>query len=69
VIIDDWKGRNVAEQLGVLVTGTLGVIIKSKKKGIIPSIKPFLAKIQQTNFRLSDALESVALKEAGEDGR
>ncbi|MBC7399708.1 MAG: DUF3368 domain-containing protein, partial [Mucilaginibacter sp.] len=35
-------------------------------KGIIPSIKPLLNKIRQTNFRISPLVEASALKEAGE---
>jgi predicted nucleic acid-binding protein len=66
VILDDYKARKVANQLGINFTGTIGVIIKAKLKGIIPSIKPFLEKIRQTNFRLSIEIELQALKEAEE---
>lgn len=66
VILDDWKARKVAERLGIFVTGTLGVIIKAKNTGIIPSIKPYLDKIRKTNFRISEELEQIALKEANE---
>ncbi|MBW6498241.1 MAG: DUF3368 domain-containing protein [Bacteroidales bacterium] len=66
VILDDWKARKVAERLGISVTGTLGVIIKAKNTGIIPSIKPFLDEIRETNFRISEELEQIALKEANE---
>lgn len=51
LILDDWKARKVAEQLGKSVTGTLGVIIKAKNDGIFTSIKPFLDKIKERNFR------------------
>jgi predicted nucleic acid-binding protein len=50
----------------LVYTGTIGVIIKAKLKGIIPSIKPLLKKIKQTDFRLSAEIEFLALKEAGE---
>ncbi len=66
IILDDYKARKIAMQLGLDVTGTVGVIIKAKLNGIIPSIKPFLAKIGQTNFRLSADVENQALKEAKE---
>ncbi len=66
VILDDYKARKIAEQLGIIFTGTLGVIIKAKLNGIIPSIKPLLDKIKQTNFRLSAELELKSLKEADE---
>lgn len=66
IILDDYKARKIAEQLGITYTGTIGVIIKAKLKEIIPSIKPFLKKIKQTDFRLSADIEKQALKEANE---
>lgn len=66
IILDDNKARRIANQLGLTYTGTIGVIVKAKQQGIIPSIKPLLAKIKQTDFRLSDELEIQALKHANE---
>ncbi len=66
IILDDYKARKIAEQLGIIFTGTIGVIIKAKLNGIIPSIKPLLEKIKQTDFRLSADIELQALKEANE---
>ena len=66
IILDDYKARKIADQLGLIFTGTIGVIIKAKLNGIIPSIKPFLEKIKQTDFRLSIDIESQALREANE---
>ena len=50
-------------RLNIKYTGTIGV---AKLTGIIPSIKPVLEKIKQTDFRLSPEIELVALKEAQE---
>lgn len=66
LILDDFKARKVAKRLGLEITGTLGVIIKLKLAGIIPSIKPYLIKINNTDFRLSLELEQSALNQAGE---
>ncbi len=66
IILDDYKARVIAEKLGLTITGTLGIIIKAKLQGIIPSIKPLLEKIRATDFRLSPDIESQALNEAGE---
>jgi len=66
VILDDYKARRIADQLHVSYTGTLGVIVKAKLKGIIKSVRPLLAKIKQTDFRITDDLERLVLKEAGE---
>lgn len=66
VILDDIKARKLAQQLGIKFTGTIGVIIKAKLLGIIPSIKPLLEKIKQTDFRLSNEIEIQALQLAKE---
>ena len=66
LILDDNKARGIAKKLGLEITGTIGVIIKAKLKGVIPSIKPILIKIRNTDFRLSDDIEQQAFKEAGE---
>jgi predicted nucleic acid-binding protein len=66
IILDDYKARKVAEKLGLHITGTIGVIIEAKLNGIISSIKPYLAKLNQTDFRVSAELEQQALQQAGE---
>jgi predicted nucleic acid-binding protein len=66
VILDDYRARKVAEKLKINYTGTIGVIIRAKIKGIIPSIKPLLHNIKQTNFRLTNEVEQQALNEANE---
>ena len=66
IILDDYKARKIAEQLGITYTGTIGVIIKAKLKKLIPSIKPLLEKIKKTDFHLSAEIELLALKEANE---
>lgn len=66
IILDDYKARRLADRLGLNVTGTLGVIVKAKRMGIIDSIRPLLSKIRNTDFRLSEELEAKALREAAE---
>jgi predicted nucleic acid-binding protein len=56
LILDDNKGRKVAQRLNLNYTGSLGVFLKAKKAGIIPDIKTILNKVQQTNFRYSAAV-------------
>jgi predicted nucleic acid-binding protein len=37
IVMDEKIGRNMAEYLGLRVTGTLGVLLKAKQQGFIPS--------------------------------
>ncbi len=64
LILDDLKARKIALQLNLSYTGTLGIIIKAKQKGIIDAVKPIIEEIKRTNFRISPELELQALKEA-----
>ena len=66
LIIDEHKGRKYATALGISITGTFGIIIESKLSGNIPSVKPILAKIKQTNFRFTADLEEMVLFKTGE---
>lgn len=66
IILDDYKARKIAHRLHLNYTGTIGIIVKAKLNGFIPSIIPLITKIRQTNFRLSEELEQEALKQSGE---
>jgi predicted nucleic acid-binding protein len=61
LIIDDLKGRKFAINIGLKVTGTLGIIVEAKLSGHITSIKPILTKIKSTNFRITESLEKLLL--------
>lgn len=66
LIIDEQKGRKIAYELGLEVTGSLGILLLAKQKGIIPNVKSLINKIQSTNFRISDSLINRTLKLANE---
>ncbi|GMR24929.1 MAG: hypothetical protein BMS9Abin39_0200 [Ignavibacteria bacterium] len=66
LIIDDLKGRKLAKKLKLNITGTLGVILKAKEKGIIKSTKGVFEKLKQSNFRISEKVETELLKLSGE---
>ena len=56
LIMDESKGRREAQLLKLNVTGTIGILITAKEKGIIESISNVIDKINQTDFRISEAL-------------
>ena len=45
LLIDEIKGRQIAENYGIKVTGILGVLIKAKKDGLITELKPYLQRL------------------------
>lgn len=66
LLMDDLKGRNIAQKLGVKFSGTFGLILKAKQAGILKKVTPVLKKIRCTDFRFSEELFQEILKEAGE---
>ena len=66
VILDDDKAKKIAKAHNLDVTGSLGIIVKAKEKGIIPNVQDVVTKIKATNFYLSPSLENLILKIAGE---
>jgi predicted nucleic acid-binding protein len=66
LLIDDLKGRKIAERLNLRFSGTFGLLLKSKEIGLIKSIKPLIEKVRSTNFRFSEKLLSEVLKQAKE---
>lgn len=66
VVLDDGLGRRAAELLGIPLTGTLGVLISAKKKGLISSVAPILGNLANLGFRVSPATRNAVLKLAGE---
>lgn len=62
VLIDEKIGRNMAEYLGLSVTGTLGVLLKAHKAGLIPSFRQAADRMRTRGIFYNPALiERLAL--------
>lgn len=66
LILDDAGARRFAEQLGLPVKGTIGLLVIAKNKGLIPLLKPYFDRIQQTNFHIAAPVLERVLRDAGE---
>lgn len=62
-IVDDFKGRKLADELNIKFTGTIGVLIAAKQKNKIPLLKPYFDKVKSTNFRIDPLLLQKILDE------
>ena len=67
LIIDDLKGRRIADQMDIKYSGSFGLILRAKQEGIITSVRPIIEKIRKTNFRFSENLLLSILNQAGEE--
>lgn len=67
LIIDEFAGRQVANDLGVKIIGILGILLLAKKRNLITAIKPHLMSLRSdAGFRLSQQIIDPILREAGE---
>ena len=66
VLIDEKVARLQAKVLGLEVIGTLGILLKAKKKRLLTSIKPSITKILENGIWIKDEIVKGVLKEAGE---
>ena len=66
LIMDDTLGRKIAKLQSFKLTGTAGVLLRSKKEGYIAEIKPMIERLKEVGFYLSDELIAEILKIAGE---
>ena len=65
-ILDDALARRHAEFLGIALTGTLGILLDAKRRGLVPAVTPLVDDLQRLGFRLSEGTRSAVLQMAGE---
>lgn len=62
LLIDERKGRIIAQNLNLKTTGTLGVLIKAKENSLISSLEDEINKLKAINFYLSETLTQRILE-------
>jgi predicted nucleic acid-binding protein len=61
LLIDDLDGRRVAQQRGIRVTGTLGVLDRAAGSGLV-DLRRAIDDLQRTSIHLSEALVESLLR-------
>ena len=55
VILDDRQGRRLAHASGLAVTGTAGVLVEARARGLLPALRPELERLRAVGLWLSEA--------------
>ena len=66
VAIDDKKGRSVAKTRLLRLTGSLGLLIRAKRKGFPVMLASAISRIRAASIWLGPEVERAALRAAGE---
>jgi predicted nucleic acid-binding protein len=65
-ILDDGAARAAAKALQIQLTGSLGIILRAKKSGIISAARPLIDQLVASGSYLSTSLISAALLKVNE---
>jgi len=65
-VIDDKLAREYAKHLGLKITGTLGVLVKAKERGLVKSVTSLMDAMIQNEIYISDELYENIKKLASE---
>ena len=66
LLLDDLTARKYAKAMGITITGTLGVLLSLKGKGLIDAVKPVMRKLQDVDMYIDNKLYNDVLSLAGE---
>jgi predicted nucleic acid-binding protein len=66
VCIDEWRGRRAATAAGLRVTGSLGLLGRAKRVGLIETVRPWVTKLSAAGVHYHPDLVARFLAAMGE---
>lgn len=66
VVLDDRAARRCAVSHGLPVIGSLGVVLRSKQRGLLDEAQPWLTKLIEAGMFVDGKLLNLALDSVGE---
>lgn len=67
ILMDELRGRKLAERFGLVPLGALGVLLRAKRRHLITAIRPLIGELDELEFYMSHELKEHVLRLAGED--
>ena len=69
VILDEREARRMARSLGLKVTGTIGILMRARREGVIQNLRGELDRLLRSGFWISrDLYERILREERGLGG-
>lgn len=66
VLMDERKGRRKLAELKLKKVGTLGILLKAKRTGLLSAIRPDIEQLRQQGFSISQDVVDSVLRQANE---
>ncbi len=66
VIVDETAARRELAGRGIAFTGTVGVLIQARQRGLLPSLRAELDRLRACGFHLADRIYRACLAAVGE---
>ena len=66
LLIDDLRGRRVAERLHVPIVGSVGILLAAKEQGHIDNVRTHMDAMRRSSLYLKDSVYVGILRAAGE---
>lgn len=66
LLADDQAARDHAQSLQLVVFGTLGVLVRGKRAGLVPAVSPLVERLRASGQRFGHAVVQQAVSAAGE---
>jgi predicted nucleic acid-binding protein len=65
-VLDDLAARRCAGAHGLSVIGTMGIVLRSKRQGLLPEAKPWIVRLRNAGMYIDDGTLNRALAIVGE---
>jgi predicted nucleic acid-binding protein len=67
ILLDEKEGRKIAKSLGLNVTGILGILLRARQEGKLPSMQKAMNQLQElAGFRVGPELYADLMRKSGE---